>query len=220
MPQCNVSHITTRKDSRSAYAPKSTQTCYGACWWSTIPVRALPLVMMNLLTCKAVCNVACACMPGMGQQILHCPGMSLCMHRVHATEHECAWDCPGGSKVQDLDTVSRLMDLFGDSLRDWHAKEAPGSERESRVLESKLVLPAQMALLNSRDDTYECLLVNLARIFRRWRERRKGTEAAEFAHGLAHMVILSCLGSGAPSDEMCPCHSCECPWHDDVSYGA
>ena len=77
-----------------------------------------------------------------------------------------------------------------------HESRARGSTREDAPWQRSHPLSQQLPLLNSRDGTYECLLVNLARIFRRWRNRAQFDFRRAFRRGLAHLLILSCAGSG------------------------
>ena len=109
--------------------------------------------------------------------------------------HTCV-TCPGAAELEEEDDDSRLLNLYGERLARLHAEDAPGEERESHTLKPNLLLQEQMSLLESRDDTYQCLLVTWARIFRRWREREEDLDSRDFRRGLAHMLVLSCPGSG------------------------
>ena len=95
--------------------------------------------------------------------------------------------------------MNLLMQKYGERVLNIHMAEAPGAARDenSPLLESS-PLSGQMPLLESRDRTYLCLLVNLARIFKRWTRRDHLNDADNFRRGLAHILILSCAGSGGP----------------------
>ena len=93
----------------------------------------------------------------------------------------------------------QLLEDFGDTVRTARSACAPGAARESQQLEEDMMIQAQIPLLGSRDQTYRCLFANYARIYKRWRMRDYSVDAADFRRGLAHVLILSCAGSG-----LCP----------------
>lgn len=100
---------------------------------------------------------------------------------------------PGGN----FDAVDCLEKAFRDLARQSHSSDAPGAARGEEVpLDSFTPLSAQMPLLGSRDGTFESGLFVMAHIFRRWTRRGYMNEGDNFRKGLAHLLLLSCSGSG------------------------
>lgn len=87
--------------------------------------------------------------------------------------------------------------MFQASAVGLRSAKHPGALRaENMPLDPKTPLSAQMPLLSSRDPTYKCLVSCIARIFKRWTRRAYSNDTDEFHRGLAHLLILSCAGSG------------------------
>ena len=78
-----------------------------------------------------------------------------------------------------------------------HEEAAPGAERESSELDPALPLRQQVALLNSREESYLTSLRNWLRIYRRWRARSWMIGGEVFQNGPAHMALHGCAGSDA-----------------------
>ena len=142
--------------------------------------------------------------------IVHCPAVeSHALHRIlgSRTLHQSGSCCVAASQPFDLiefvfpgskeDTVACLLAEYGEHARTVRLRAAPGAARaENSPLQRNTPLAAQMPLLGSRDYTYRCLLASLARIFKRWTRRMHINHIDSFRRGLAHILVLSCAGSG------------------------
>lgn len=96
--------------------------------------------------------------------------------------------------AHSVDIVDHLLQHYGQAV---HAEDAPGGKREG-ALELDFRLAAQMRVVG-REQTYECTVAMLARIYKRWQRRSPLSDTLGFRRGLAHLLLLSSPGTGGIS---------------------
>ncbi|KAK9818245.1 hypothetical protein WJX72_009424 [[Myrmecia] bisecta] len=99
---------------------------------------------------------------------------------------------PAAGPGVPLDHVAFLLQHHRERLLAVHAEEFPGAERAGQ-LNPDSDITEHMPLLG-REDSYICCLMNLVRIWQRWRQR--GPSDMEYRRGLAQQLVISCPGSG------------------------
>lgn len=96
---------------------------------------------------------------------------------------------------QKVDVVALLLERYGEQLRAVHAEAAPGDQRVSSSLDKAEELATQMRVVG-RDRTYQCLVAQLAVIYKLWARRDSSVDALDFRRHLAHLLLLSAPGTG------------------------